>query len=96
MFGFLNQLLDHDQLLPLVAIVGGLSVAIIWILSATWHAIVTARGREATRREIAAYVAEGTMDPRVAIALLQDENTEAKTVAEMLAAADVTVNKAIS
>lgn len=42
--------------------VGGL-IAIIWILAATLDSIVKNASRERSRREIAAYVAEGSMTP---------------------------------
>ncbi|MCW5775256.1 MAG: hypothetical protein KIS87_02250 [Phycisphaeraceae bacterium] len=40
---------------------GGLLVAVVWIVFATIHGLVKSRERERSRREIAAYVAEGSM-----------------------------------
>lgn len=56
-----------DQLLETVAdnwfwTIGGL-IAIVWIAFATVESIVTKSARERSRREIAAYVAEGSMTP---------------------------------
>jgi len=67
---FMSELMRRGDLLPVIAIVGGLTVGAIWILAATWHAIVTAKGKQQTKREIAAYVAEGTMDAQTAVALV--------------------------
>lgn len=44
-----------------VAIVAVGIVAVVWILMATIHAMAKSRDRERSRREIAAYVAEGSM-----------------------------------
>lgn len=66
-----EQLIEKDQLIAYVAIVGGISVAIVAIVFSSLKAIVVGRAREATKREIAAYVAEGSLDPDKAIALLE-------------------------
>ncbi|MCP3905660.1 MAG: hypothetical protein GY715_18695 [Planctomycetes bacterium] len=71
MENFLLELMRRGDLLPVIAIVGGLTVGAIWIIAATWHSTVTARAKQSTKREIAAYVAEGTMDPKTAVALIQ-------------------------
>lgn len=51
---------DAD-VIPLVAIGGGLIVAVIAIVFGTLTSMRKAGRREETRREIAAYVAEGSM-----------------------------------
>lgn len=57
-------------LIPLLAIcVGGL-IAVVSIIAAAARAITVGRARENTKRELAAYVAEGTLDPDKAIAML--------------------------
>lgn len=50
-----------DDMIPVIAIAGGLLVAIVGIVMGTTRRIVVARQREQSRREIAAYVAEGSM-----------------------------------
>ena len=50
--------------------VGG-AVAIVWIFFGTLHSATKAKQREQTRRELAAYVAEGTMKPEDAERLLK-------------------------
>lgn len=62
-------------------IVGG-TVAVVWIIFASISSILATRAREQTRREIAAYVAEGSIDKETAIAMLKsgdeaDEEEEA-------------------
>lgn len=46
-------------------------VAIVWIVSATLYYRRKTMEREQTRREIAAYVAEGTMSPADAARLIE-------------------------
>jgi len=51
-------------------LVGG-TVAVVWIVFASISSVLTVRAREQTRREIAAYVAEGSIDKDTAIAMLK-------------------------
>ena len=51
-------------------VIGGM-VAILWILCATIASILSTRAREKTRREIAAYLAEGTIDRDTALAMMK-------------------------
>ena len=50
--------------------VGGI-IAVTAILASSIRAVVTTRAREATKREMAAYVAEGTVKPDDAVAMLK-------------------------
>ena len=52
-----HQLLNHDTI-KIILIAG---VAVVWIMTATITKLMRGLSRERTRREIAAYVAEGTM-----------------------------------
>lgn len=52
-----------DNLIPLFAIVGGILVAVVAIISAMVKSASTRRQIEESRREIAAYVAEGSISP---------------------------------
>lgn len=58
-----------DGPLPVFAIGG--AIAIIAIISTTARKIAVSRALEQTRRELAAYVAEGTLDPDKAIEMLK-------------------------
>lgn len=53
--------LADNVLMPLVSVGGAFAVAIIAIVAAAVRNAITARAREQSRREIAAYVAEGSM-----------------------------------
>jgi hypothetical protein len=57
--------------IPLVAICGGLLVCVISIITNGISRAIQTRHREESRREIAAYVAEGTMSPDDAFRLLE-------------------------
>jgi len=52
---------DIKDLIPVIAIGCGSVITVIWVVLATIDSIVKARAGEATRRELAAYVAEGSM-----------------------------------
>lgn len=43
------------------SVIGG--IAMVWVVLATIESIITRLSRERSRREIAAYIAEGTMTP---------------------------------
>lgn len=60
-----------SEAVAVMAVGGGLCVAVIWVVAATIDSIVKTRAREQTRREIAAYVAEGTMSPEDAARILE-------------------------
>jgi hypothetical protein len=62
--------LSSIDLLPVLAVVGGLVIAAISIIGGIVRSVAVARAHEKTKRELAAYVAEGSIDPDKAIALL--------------------------
>lgn len=66
-----TEILQPSDLIPLVAIVGGITIAIIAIICGTIRSTARAKEVEATRREIAAYVAEGSITPADAERLLK-------------------------
>jgi len=69
----MNEFLPHEvsrNIIPLVAIGGGLLVAMVAIVVGGIKTVFTVRAREASRREIAAYVAEGSISPEQAERLL--------------------------
>ncbi|MBL8757878.1 MAG: hypothetical protein JNK35_05555 [Phycisphaerae bacterium] len=55
------MLADSSEVVAVLAISGGLAVAIVAIIAGTMKANRREREREQSRREIAAYVAEGSM-----------------------------------
>lgn len=60
-----------EELVPLLAIAVGGVVLVFWILCATIEAVAKGRQLERSRREIAAYVAEGSMTPEQGERLLK-------------------------
>lgn len=62
---------DFKDLIPLVGIAGGCGIAAIAIISGAVRSVVRSRHREESRREIAAYVAEGSITPDDAERLLK-------------------------
>lgn len=66
----IQQIIDSgDVELFVVFGVGGI-IALTAIIGGTISSIVSTRSREATRREIAAYVAEGSITPDDAVAMI--------------------------
>lgn len=60
-----------DEAMPVVAIAVGGGVMIIWIFFSIIEKMSTNRQREITKRELAAYVAEGSMTPQDAERILK-------------------------
>jgi hypothetical protein len=65
-----NRLLDEDLVIPLVAMGCGTLIAVVAIVFTSLRAMVVSRTREQTKRELAAYVAEGSLDPDKAVAMI--------------------------
>jgi hypothetical protein len=57
-------------MIPVIAIAGGLFVGLVGVLCGSIRKVAETRAREESRREIAAYVAEGTMSPDDAFKIL--------------------------
>ncbi|MBY0113452.1 MAG: hypothetical protein K2Y21_11560 [Phycisphaerales bacterium] len=55
-------LADDDILKVITLGIAGV-VAVVWIIASSIRAALVGRAKEATRREIAAYIAEGSMTP---------------------------------
>ncbi len=63
--------LGADELVELIAVGGGICLGALWIVFASIKGIVSSRALEESRRELAAYVAEGSMTPEDAERLLK-------------------------
>ncbi|MGD9693253.1 MAG: hypothetical protein AB7G17_09030 [Phycisphaerales bacterium] len=63
--------LSGEEILKLVAISGGLLIAALAIIFGSTKSMVKAKEREQTKRELAAYVAEGSMRPEDAEKILK-------------------------
>ncbi len=66
---FWQQMIDKDDVLGFIAILGGTAIVITGIVFSSLKSILISRAREATKREMAAYIAEGSLDPDKAVAL---------------------------
>ncbi len=65
----------HDVLgspfsIPLAAIIFGCAALMVCGIGCGVSKVLVGRGQERTRRELAAYVAEGSLDPDQAVAML--------------------------
>ena len=65
-----QQMIDEDILIPVVAIVFGCLVAIVAITFGTMSTMMKTKAKEESRREIAAYVAEGSIPAGEAVHLM--------------------------
>ena len=63
--------ISSSEMIPLVALGGGLCVVAIAIVAGTLNSISSRKQREESRREIATYVAEGSMTPENAERILE-------------------------
>jgi len=67
------EMMDKESLIAVLAVGGGLLVAIVAIIFGAFKAMVVSSNREKTKREMAAYVAEGSIDPDKAVAILESD-----------------------
>ena len=70
MHEFFSELMRKDEVIPIIAVVGGLLVGATWIIMGTVHAMVVGTAKEKTKRELAAYVAEGSLEADKAVAMI--------------------------
>jgi len=68
---FLGDFIDSMFSMPGIIFTIGGGIAIVAIVSGSVTSIVVNRSREHTKREIAAYVAEGSIDPEKAVEMLK-------------------------
>jgi hypothetical protein len=61
---------EMRAVIPLIAIGGGLIVGVVAIVTSAVTKVAQTKAREESRREIAAYVAEGTISPDDATRML--------------------------
>jgi hypothetical protein len=67
----LNALLREDNIVSILALGGGILIAVTAIIFVNVRAMVVSRNQETTKREIAAYVADGTMPADQAVRLIE-------------------------
>ncbi len=66
----LSEVLRSPFSIPLAAIIFGCGGWMVSSIGCAVSRVLVARGKERTKRELAAYVAEGTLDPDKAAAIL--------------------------
>ncbi len=71
-----EMLLRGRDIIAIVSIGGGCLAFILMVVFTSWRRVSQTRQREMSRREIAAYVAEGSMSAQDASVLLSDSDTE--------------------
>ncbi len=64
------ELITTGKIIPLVAIVMGCMVGMTAIVGGAASNVLRSRAREQTKRELAAYVAEGLLDPDKAVSMI--------------------------
>jgi len=62
--------MDSGDLIPIAGVTGGIAIALVAIIASSVRSGTREREREQTRREIAAYVAEGSMTPEDGVKLI--------------------------
>ena len=62
---------SEDAIVASVAIVGGLALAFVGVVMSIWRKMRIEKEREVTRREVAAYVAEGSITSEDAQKILE-------------------------
>ena len=75
-----------NEIMMVVLFAGGFTVAIVAIVTEAIRKILQTRAREESRREIAAYVAEGSISPDDAAKLLAGGGSLADKLKEKLGA----------
>lgn len=55
--------LENDDILKVITLGIAAVIAVTWIIASSIRTAVVGRAKEASRREIAAYIAEGSMTP---------------------------------
>lgn len=80
--------MGQSEVMVIAAVVvfgGAFSVAIVAIIAETIRKVAQTRAKEQSRREIAAYVAEGTITPDDGVRLMEADTKWGKNVREMFA-----------
>lgn len=86
--------IDEEELVALAIIVTGV---IVFVLIHSVRRVLEGRARELTKREVAAYVAEGTISPEDAAKILQAGTAEAeRKIADAVAWGTIKPEKAES
>jgi len=80
----LGVIQNSEDLIKLVAVGGGMIVAFIWIVTSAAAKATRTKETERTRREIAAYVAEGTISPEQGERMMRIAGSDPEDACERL------------
>ena len=67
---YFMEFINSGNFIAVAAITLGCTVGVVGIIGGAVSAVLRTRARELTKRELAAYVAEGTLDPDKAVAII--------------------------
>ncbi len=67
---YFTDLVRSNNFIPVLAITLGCLTGMVGIVGGTITSVVRTRAKEQTKRELAAYVAEGSIDPDKAVAMI--------------------------
>ena len=70
----------NESFIAILAITLGCGVGVVGIVAGAIGGILKTRAMETTKRELAAYVAEGTLDPDKAVAMLNAGSKKSDTL----------------
>ena len=73
-----RELLREENFLAIVAISMGCLTGMVAIIGCVVGGVMRTRAKEATKRELAAYVAEGTLAPDQAVAMINADRPKLK------------------
>ena len=86
---------EEEFLLKAITIVGGFFIATLFIVLKTVRVVMTKRATELTKREIAAYVAEGSIRPEDAAVLINSgADAQVEKITAAVAAGIISPSKA--
>lgn len=86
---------SEEFLIKAVALTGGILIMLAWSVLKTMRVIMVKRAAETTKREIAAYVAEGSIRPEDAAAIINaGSDSEVEKITSAVAAGIISPNKA--
>jgi hypothetical protein len=69
---------DTGDILPIIAVAGGLAFAFFISIAGMIQSYARTRQREQTKREVAAYIAEGSMTPEEGERIIRAGSEDAK------------------
>ena len=92
---FVAQSASEEYVLKMIALGGGILVMLVWMTLKTLRVVTVKRAAEQTKREIAAYVAEGSITPDEAAKIINaGSDSEVEKITSAVAAGVISPAKA--